>query len=74
MIIYSNSWSDHLSHLQQVFDRIRKAKLTVKNVSLRWKDATTYLGHIVGSGQVQPDPSKLEAVKTSAIPKSRKEV
>ena len=34
----------------------------------------SYLGHIVGSGQVQPDPSKLEAVRRFAIPMSKKEV
>ena len=75
VIIHSNSWSDHLSHLQQVFDRIRKAKLTVKQRKCQFAmEKCNYLGHIVGSGQVQPDPSKLEAVKTFTIPKSKKEV
>ena len=75
VIIHSNSWSDHLSHLQQVFDRIRKAKLTVKQRKCQFAmERCNYLGHIVGSGQVQPDPSKLEAVKTFTIPKSKKEV
>ena len=75
VIIYSNSWSDHLSYLQQVFDRIRKAKLTVKQRKCQFAmERCYYLGHIVGSGQVQPDPSKLKAVKTFAIPKSKKEV
>ena len=75
VIIHSNSWSDHLSHLQQIFDRIRKAKLTVKQQKCQFAmERCNYLGHIVGSGQVQPDPSKLEAVKTFTIPKSKKEV
>ena len=64
VIIHSNSWSDHISHLQQVFDRIRKAKFTVKQRKCQFAmERCNYLGHIVGSGQVQPDPSKLEAVK-----------
>ena len=64
-IIHSNSWSDHLSHLQEVFDRIRNTKLTVKHQKSQFAmKRFNYLGHVVGSGQVRPDPSKLEAVKS----------
>ena len=75
VIIHSNSWSDHLSHLQQVFNRIRNAKLTVKQRKCQFvMERCNYLGHVVGSGQVRPDPSKLEAVKSFATPTTKKEV
>ena len=34
----------------------------------------TYLGHLVGGGQVKPEINKLEAVKNFPIPKTKKEV
>ena len=75
VIIHSNTWSEHLSHLEQVFDRIQWAKLTVKKRKCQFAmQKCSYLGHIVGSGQVQPDPVKVEAVKTFSIPTCKKEV
>lgn len=34
----------------------------------------TYLGHIVGSGSVKPDPAKLEAVRQFPVPHTKKQV
>ncbi len=33
-----------------------------------------YLGHVVGKGQVRPEPSKLEAVVAFPVPKTKKDV
>ena len=33
-----------------------------------------YLGHVIGGGQVRPDPLKLDAVKAYLTPKDKKEV
>ena len=71
VIIHSNSWNDHLSHLQ-VFDRIRNAKLTVKQQKYQFAmERRIYLEHVVGSRQVRPDPSKLETVKSFATPTTK---
>ena len=39
-----------------------------------WYARMHFLGHIVGNGQVKPDPNKLAAVKDYPIPKTKKEV
>ena len=33
-----------------------------------------YLGHIVGNGQVRPDPEKLRAIKEFPVPLTKKQV
>ena len=33
-----------------------------------------YLGHIVGGGNVKPDPGKKEAVRQFSIPQTKKQV
>ena len=30
VVVFSNSWQDHLRHLEQVVARIQEAKLTIK--------------------------------------------
>ncbi|CAM4582616.1 unnamed protein product [Lepidochelys kempii] len=53
--IFSDSWTEHLEHLQKVFERIREVGLTVKakkcQISL---NRVTYLGHQVGQGIINP--------------------
>ena len=34
----------------------------------------TYLGHIVGSGLVRPEPAKIQAVKDFPVPQTKKQV
>lgn len=51
IVIYSHSWSEHLVHLQEILQRIKKAGLTInpKKCSLA-KNETSYLGYIFGGG------------------------
>ncbi|CAM4410149.1 unnamed protein product [Lepidochelys olivacea] len=44
--IFSDSWAEHLEHLQKVFKRIREAGLTVKAKKCQiGLNRVTYLGH-----------------------------
>ncbi|CAM4657216.1 unnamed protein product [Caretta caretta] len=53
--IFSDSWADHLEHLQKVFERIREAGLTVKAKKCQLGlNRATYLGHQVGQGTISP--------------------
>ena len=72
VVIYSDSWSDHLQHLRSVFIRLRSAGLTAKpkKCFLAMKE-TLFLGHINGGGCVRPDPEKLEAVLTWPVPTTK---
>ena len=51
VIIYSDSWSDHLQRIRKFFNRLSKAKLTVNLAKTEFCQATiTFLGHPVGQG------------------------
>ena len=75
VVVYSESWEEHLEHLSQVFDRMKKAGLTLKLKKCRFgAKKTGYLGHIIGEGHVEPDPAKIKAIKKYPVPTTKKEV
>ena len=56
------------SHLQ-VFDRLRKAGLTLKPVKCSClEESVLFLGHIISQQGIQPDPAKISKVKDFLVP------
>ena len=75
LIIFSKTWEENLEHLQEVFNRLRSAGLTVKGKKCEFGVShCIYLGFRVGSGTVQPEKSKIEAVKNMERPQTKKQV
>jgi len=75
LVIYSASWSEHVEQLEELFSRLSRANLTVNLVKCEFGRATvTYLGKIVGSGQVRPVESKVEAITNFPMPTTRREL
>ncbi|CAM5167446.1 unnamed protein product [Natator depressus] len=73
--IFSDSWADHLEHLQKVPERIREAGLTVKAKKCQiGLNRVTYLGHQVGQGTISPLQAKVDAIQKWPVPKSKKQV
>ena len=73
--VFSHNWQEHLRHFQEVFDQIQQAGLTVKLKKCRFgQDNTRYLGHVIGDGEVQPDPEKVRSVQNYPKPKTKKDV
>ncbi|CAM5076925.1 unnamed protein product [Natator depressus] len=73
--IFSDSWADHLEHLQKVLERIREAGLTVKAKKCQiGLNKVTYLGHQVGQGTISPLQAKVDAIQKWPVPKSKKQV
>ena len=69
LVIFSNSWKEHLEQLEVALSRIQKAGLTIKASKCQMgMEECVYLGHIVGNGVVRPEAGKVEAVKTFPIP------
>jgi len=63
VIILSDTWEEHLSHLRIVLSRIRAANLTLSPSKCCFAVAEVdYLGHQVGLGRVQPRAKKVQAV------------
>ena len=75
VIIYSDSWSDHLQSIRKFFDRLSKAKLTVNLAKTECCHATvTFLGHLVGQGQVKPLEAKVNAISEFPVPKCKRQL
>ena len=59
IVIFSQSWEEHLTHLQKVFSCLQTAKLTINVSKCQFgRNEVRYLGHVIGGGTVRPDPQK----------------
>ena len=75
LVVFSSSWTEHRSHVKMVMERLQAAGLTAKPTKCQFGMAKcVYLGHVVGSGQVSPEPTKIEAVESFPTPQTKKEV
>ena len=75
VVIYSNTWEDHLSRIRALFERFANANLTVNLAKCEFAKATvTYLGKVVGQGHVRPVHAKVTAVEEFPVPTTKKEL
>ena len=67
LIIYSISCADNVSHLRRVLERLVWAWLTATLSKCQFgKSKCTFLGHVIGSGGMEPELSKVLVVKQFA--------
>ena len=75
VIVFGNTWKQHLERLCELFRRLRAAKLTVNLIKSDFGYAhVTYLGHVVGQGQVKPVTAKVEAIINYTVPSNQKKI
>lgn len=75
VLVYSNSWAEHMMHLQEVLQLLRNNHLFVKqNKCTFGTHQIGYLGHIIAAGEVTMDTVKVEGVSNWPTPKSVKEL
>ena len=75
VIVFSRSFDEHLVNLECVFERLAQAGLTLKLSKCTFcQKEVRYLGHIVGSGGIRPDPQKVSCVLSYPAPKNLKEL
>ena len=75
IIIFGRTFQEHAERLKQVLGRIRQANLKLKPEKCElFQDQVRFLGHIVSSEGVQPDPSNTAKVTNWAPPKTVTEV
>ncbi|KAL1251468.1 hypothetical protein QQF64_019264 [Cirrhinus molitorella] len=75
VVIHSETWEDHLTRLQRVLMELRRAGLTAnpRKCHLAQFEAK-YLGFTVGRGLIQPQPTKVQAVKDTPRPLTKSQV
>ncbi len=75
LVLYSVEWKEHVCLLRTVFERLRKANLTLNLAKCEFGRATvTYLGKKVGQGQVRPVEAKVTAIAEFPAPTTRREL
>jgi len=75
MSVHSNSWNDHLIHLDQFLSIIHDSGLTLNlNKCTFAQSKTTFVGHVNGSGKIEPDPVKVAIVHDIKPPVTKKNV
>ena len=75
IVIYSDTWKQHMEHTKALFDRLSQAKLTVNlSKSQIGKAKITFLGHEIGQGEVKPVNAKVEAIAHFPQPQTKKEL
>jgi hypothetical protein len=63
ILIYSNTWEEHLQHIQQVLHTLRQQKLYANLEKCFFiMDRVQYLGYIVDWNGVHVDPSKIQVI------------
>jgi len=73
--IFSDTWEDHLKHLDTVLTKIQNAGLTIKpSKSKVAYQEVTYLGHTIGNCKIKPMLNKVEAVQNFPTPTTKKNV
>lgn len=71
VVIFGNSFSEHLERLKQVFLRLRDAGLKLKPKKCAFfKKEVSFLGHVVNGEGVHTDPEKVKKIAEWAVPKS----
>ncbi|MES9884237.1 MAG: RNase H-like domain-containing protein, partial [Sedimenticola sp.] len=72
ILVFSKNLTDHLAHLQAVFDRLRSANLKLKPSKCRFATREVkYLGNIVTKSGVKVDPAKTKAMTDFPRPKNQ---
>src|SRR3984957_7233593 len=75
VLLYSKQFNEHLAHIEEVFNRIRKAELRLKAEKYHFVDTELqFLGHVVGKEGVKPDPEKIQKMVDYPEPQNIKEL
>lgn len=66
ILVALKTFEEHLSHLREVFNRLRKAGLHLKPKKCSILcDQVVYLGHVIS---ITPDPAKVQKVQEFPVP------
>ena len=69
LIIFSETFEDHIQHLRTVLQRLQERGLTLKpGRCFLTGNSCCFLGHVVGEGQIRPLEAKVKVVANSPLP------
>lgn len=69
ILVFSKTEEEHLQHVRKVFEVLRTHKFYAKRKKCNFMQRELlYLGHILNDEGLRPDPAKVAAVETWAVP------
>ena len=75
IIVFSNSFEEHLHHVSLVLNRLMQHKLTVKLIKCHFAcKYVDYLGHTIGQGVMSPLMAKVKALLDMPRPSNKKQL
>ena len=75
IIVFSETFEQHMIDLQKVFDRLKVAGIRLHPDKCRfYQKETKFLGHVVCADGIRPDPDKVSAVMTFVAPRTLKQL
>ena len=75
VIVYSNTWEEHVKHLRALFGRFVQANLVINLKKCEFAKATvTCLGHAIGEGCMLPHQAKVQAIVDFSKPSNKMEL
>lgn len=75
LLIVSADFDTHIKRLQLVADCLKRANLTINVSKSKFcMRSIKYLGHIVGNGQIMPDPERVQCICEFPKPRTVKQI
>lgn len=75
IIVYSDSFDEHLTRLDGIFERLRNAGMKLKPSKCQFfLREVKYLGHVVSSEGIETDPTKIKVIEDWPQPKTISEL
>jgi hypothetical protein len=75
ILIFSRTWDTHMQHVQQVLQILQEHKLQDKEKKSYFRETSVpYLGFVVSSEGIQPNPPRIQALKRWPLSPSAKEL
>ncbi|XP_076031946.1 uncharacterized protein LOC143019850 [Oratosquilla oratoria] len=75
VVVYSDTWHDHLDRLTLLFDKLVSANLVLNLTKCEFVQAKVhYLGYVIGQGELAPPQAKVEAILRIPVPQTKKEI
>jgi hypothetical protein len=67
--VYSATWEEHISHLIQVLETLKKHQLLANLNKCKFsRQYLVYLGYVIGGGELKIDLAKMEAIMKWLVP------
>jgi hypothetical protein len=75
LVIHSETAQENLERLEHVFEKLHKAGLKLKPSKCKFlKTRVGFLGHVISADGVEPDPDKVEAIRTWPVPQNHEQL